>query len=428
MNFRRIAVLGLILLAFLVDGYDLAIMSFIAPAVAKDWNLRSDAMAGIFSAGVAGMLVGSLAMGAVADWRGRRSALLPSMTLSGLGLLACALTQDATSLAACRFVTGIGVGAVVPLALVLAEEYSPKRARARILALLLVGVSLGTSGLAGWLTSAMLPSHGWRWLLQFGGAASLSLAVILALFLPESVKFLFTRRPDSRALRRAARRLNPAIPARAAVRFIWPGEDPSPGRIPYRLLFAAERRWITPLLWTAMFCAQLTVYGLALWLPTLLSKSGFDSRAIALAATLFNISAALGPLAIARLIERWGAMVLVAFPLCGIPTVIALASAGANPWVFMPLIALGGASVGGTLQGLLVVAGQFYPTAIRGNAVGVAVFVSRFGSVLGPLLLGLLMAHGAGLADVFYACAAPLVVAAPTILALGRLQRRSRRP
>lgn len=419
----RILVFVLILLAVFTDGYDITVISYLAPAITADWHLRSDAMASIFSAGLAGMIVGALVMGMLADWRGRRTALLASLVLSGLAMLGSSTATGVISLAAWRFATGIGVGAILPVGLVLAAEYAPRRMRTTLLALLFFGFSVGGTSAAGWAATSLLPAHGWRWLLAFGGCLGLAGALILAPSLPESLKFLFARRPHSSALLRNALRLDPSIRAGPETEFVWTGESDAPPRASYRLLFSDGRRGITIALWVAMFAAQVTVYGLMLWLPTLLSAAGLDAGAIALVVVLLAVGSSIGAVTVSWFVDRVGPIALAVLPFAGIPSLIAIPLVGLEASWLIPLIMISGAAVGGVLQGLIIVAGQFYPTTFRANGVGAAVFISRFGSVLGPYVLGMLMLRGGTTQTFFYACAAPLAVAGAGVVVLGLLER-----
>jgi AAHS family 4-hydroxybenzoate transporter-like MFS transporter len=267
-----------------------------------------------------------------------------------------------------------------------------------------------------------MPLLGWRWLLAFGAVTTLASALVLAFTTPESLKFLFARQRASPQLWRTLLWFDPSLAERAGAELVWRGEAPEARGIDISRLFADGRRCVTPILWLALFAAQTSVYALALWLPTLLAEAGVEARTVAIAMTLFATSAAAGTLVFGRLVDRNGPRALVALPFGGIPVLIGLASAGADARLLIPLVALAGVSVNGGLQGLLIIAGQFYPTALRANGVGTAVFVSRFGSLLGPAVMGALLAHGAGLKTVFYVCTAPLAIAGLCIITLSILR------
>lgn len=427
LNRPRIIILFLVLLAMLADGYDISIISFAAPPIARDLRISGSAIGLVFSAGLLGMTIGAALLGSVGDWLGRRIALLLSLGLSALAMLGTARAGDMGALAAWRFATGLGMGAIAPIGLVLAGEYAPRKVRATVSAAVFLGLGAGGAGLAAWMTASVLPHHGWRVLFELGAVLNLVIAAVLALSLPESLKFLYARGPGSPLLRRNVLRLDPTLATKPGAAFSWSGEVVV-AKVPFRLLFADGRRLITPILWAALFCAQVTSFALLLWLPTLLGKTGLSSGAIGAAVAMQAGCSTLAAILFSRFVDRYGAIALATLPLSGIPVVLLIASLPPGSPLLIPLVVLSGFSAGGSLTGLLAVAGHYYPTPIRANGVGIAVFVSRFGSILGPLLLGLLMSRGASMQTIFSACAIPLLLTGGMTIVLGILERVGKTP
>jgi len=423
LNAPRILIFLLITLGLFTDGYDITVISFIAPAVTADWGLSRDAMAAVFATGQAGAIIGTFAGGALADWRGRRPALLACLLLSGVAMLGSASAADAVQLAAWRFAAGLGVGAIVPICMVLGAEYAPRRIRATTQSCLFFGFGVGGTASAGSIAAALLPTYGWRWVLGAGGVLTLLVVLVLAVSLPESLKYLFARKPSSPQFWRNLRRIAPALRTIPEMSVVWTGEaEPeSESRSALRLLFADGRHWLTATLWASMFVGQLTVFGFTMWLPTLLTGAGLGAGAIALVVVLFATGASLGSLGIARFVDRYGVMALTALPVLGVPAVLALRVVPLGDPIGIALITTVGACAGGVLNGLIIAAGQIYPTAGRANGVSAAVFVSRFGSVAGPLLLGAFI--GGRVENVYTVCALVLLSTAAGTALLGVLHR-----
>ena len=419
---RRVRILTIVVLAMLADGFDITVISIVSPALAKDLGLASPAMGLVFSAGIFGAIVGSVALGCVGDALGRRPAILISIAITSLAMLGTATSKDLGALLAWRFVTGIGTGAIAPLGLVLANEYAPRRVRATVTACMFLGLGAGGTAIAAWISTALMPRLGWRAIFAIGGGGNVAVALVLLAGLPESLKFLYARRPGSNALFRAVRRLEPNLPLGPATHFTWSGETVF-ARAPYRLLFAEGRTLTTPLLWAAMFSAQATPFALLLWLPTLLQSAGVSASVIGLTLTLHVALATVGGLVISWLVDRYGIAAVAALPLSGAPILLFTASLAPSSPLLVPLVAMSGFCVGGALQGLLVVSGLIYPTAIRASGVGIGMFVSRFGSVLGPAVLSVLIAGKAPMGVMFAACAAPLLVAGVLSLLLAPRRR-----
>ena len=172
-----------------LDGFDTQAIGYVAPALAREWGLTKGALGPVFSAGLFGLMIGALLFGPLADRIGRRKIIVFSTVAFGLGSLATAFIPDVNSLLAIRFLTGLGLGGAMPNAIAMTSEFSPRRRRATMVMIMFCGFSVGAA-LGGLLAAALIPDFGWRSVFIVGGAAPLLLAPILALRLPESVRFL----------------------------------------------------------------------------------------------------------------------------------------------------------------------------------------------------------------------------------------------
>ena len=112
--------------------------------------------------------------------------------------------QTLNTLTLWRFLTGLGLGAAMPNAITLISEFAPKRCRAMAINTMYCGFPLGAAGVGQ--SPRLIPHHGWRSVLLTGAIAPLILTLLLALFLPESVKFLVQRGRDVMQIRRIASR------------------------------------------------------------------------------------------------------------------------------------------------------------------------------------------------------------------------------
>jgi AAHS family 4-hydroxybenzoate transporter-like MFS transporter len=246
--------LALCFVVIAIDGFDTAIIGFIAPALRAEWQLAVADLGPLFAAGLFGLMLGAFAVGPLADRYGRRTLLAASMVVFGAASLAAAFSGP-DSLLPWRFATGIGLGGAMPMTITLASEYCPASRRSSLVTLMFCGFTLG-SALGGLIAAQVLPSFGWRVLLAGGGIAPLLLAPLLALVLPESVRFL-VRTPDGP--QRAATVLARIAPAAdpPGARFV----DATPASTsPVAQLFAPGLRAGTLLLWTAFVMSLLVVY------------------------------------------------------------------------------------------------------------------------------------------------------------------------
>src|SRR5579863_10206076 len=86
---RPWALLGVSFALVMIDGYDLFIVSFVAPLIAKDLHLSFASIGRVFAAGLAGSMAGGLLQGHIADRAGRRPTLLVSLSMAGAATLLC---------------------------------------------------------------------------------------------------------------------------------------------------------------------------------------------------------------------------------------------------------------------------------------------------------------------------------------------------
>jgi benzoate transport len=403
----------------MLDGIDVLSISFAAPILSREWHIEAATLGVVFSAALAGMMVGHMLIAPLGDTVGRRKVLALSLLLIAIGMLGVMLAGSLTTLLVLRFVTGCGLGGVVPTMATFAAELSPERRRNFAVTAVSSGYSLGAA-LTGLGALWMVPHWGWQSLFMLGGGLTVLSLPLVFLLLPESPEFLLSKQPP-----RALERVNAILralrePALAAL----PRKADVDARPRIQQMIAAlaglltERyRAATVLLWVAFFASLLTLYFLQNWVPQLTANAGlpvsqaFWSGAI-LSFGLFVGNASVGWFAdlfgLRRAIATYlalGALVLLLFSY--------LQSTAAV------LIGLGtvGVMQGGFL-GLYAVGARIYPAVIRVTGIGWAAGVGRLGAVLGPWIAGQLVARGIGMTGSFLVFALPLAVAAICVSAM----------
>lgn len=113
----------------------------------------------------------------------------------GLCMLATAHVSTLRQLEVIRFVTGLGLGAIMPNAMALAGEYSPKRTRVTLMMLVSCGFTLGAA-VGGLLAAQMIPAWGWQSVFYVGGIFPLVMAALMVYFVPESLQYQVIRGRD----------------------------------------------------------------------------------------------------------------------------------------------------------------------------------------------------------------------------------------
>ena len=401
-----------------LDGFDTQAIGFVAPALAREWGLSKAALGPVFSAGLFGLMVGALFFGPLADRVGRKKIIILSTLAFGVGALVTAFVHDVGLLIAIRFLTGLGLGGAMPNAIAMTSEFNPRRRRATMVMIMFCGFSVGAA-LGGLLAAAIIPQFGWRSVFIIGGAAPLLLAPILALKLPESVRFLAL---TGRANARVAQLLgfvNPKAVFAPATRFVV--GEPELAGIPVRHLFTGGRTLATLLLWVVFFMSLLDLYFLSNWLPTVLNDLGASVSEAAAIGSMLQVGGVVGTFALGSIIDRFSFRALALVYFAAVFAVGAIGQLGHSATlVTIAIFAAGFCIVGGQIAANALAAG-FYPTSVRATGVGWALGIGRVGSIVGPLVGGALLTMRWSVGEVFLAAAAAALCAAVAAFLLSRL-------
>lgn len=406
-------------LAMLSDGYEITAMGFAAPELVRLWGIEQSTLGPVFSASLFGILFGAPLLGYVGDRLGRRSAIITGCIIYALSTLAMMWAHNLEQMTALRFITGIGIGGLMPNTISLTSELSPKRWRATLIVLMFTGVTLGNA-MPGPAAAWLVPQYGWQVLFLIGGTVPLGVAVALYFALPESVKFL-TLQPGRRAeLLRMARRLRPDLAIPDDARFVIAPAGGS-GGVGLAQIFGGGLAWITPLLWLCFATALMANYFLNSWMPLLFQENGMPPEQAAIASTMYNVGGTVGGLLLSMMLDRFGFIAIaVLFALAG-PAIAAVGMSGIPHATMAILSAAAGFAVLGAQFGNNASAGLLYPTAFRSKGVGWALAIGRFGSILGPLIGGVLIGMGLPVQQLFVIAAMPMVIGVAAALLLARL-------
>jgi AAHS family 4-hydroxybenzoate transporter-like MFS transporter len=167
------------------DGFDLSVMGYVAPELAKVWHIAPHRLVGVLSAGIFGLLLGAPLLSLVGDRLGRKKAILIGLSIFGTVSLISMAATSLPQFVALRFLTGLGLGGVIPNTIALVAELVPKRLRGRLVIVATMGVAAGIA-LPGLVAAGLVPRFGWPVLLLAGGAIPLMVAVLAVFLLPQS--------------------------------------------------------------------------------------------------------------------------------------------------------------------------------------------------------------------------------------------------
>ncbi len=401
----------------MLDGFDVLVMAFTAPAVAAEWGLDPQALGILFSSGLVGMAAGSLFIAPLADRIGRRNIILLCLLIISCGMLASALTGSVLQLALTRVVTGLGIGGALASLTTITAEYSSEKRQGFAISLVQSGYPIGAT-IGGTVAAFLIVGYGWRSVFVFGAICSALMIPLVLKYLPESLEYLLLRRPDD-----ALPKINKLL-----VRLDQPELDRLPEPPAQRdqkssvlSLVSAPLRGATLLLWCAFFMVMLSFYFVLSWTPTLLADAGLRVEQGISGAVLMNIGGVIGGITLGFLSARYLAHRLTALYmlLCAVSMVL-FGVIGGELVVMLVVGFVIGFFVFGSMIGLYSIAPDIYATAVRNTGMGWAIGVGRLGAIIGPSAAGLLLARGWSGADCFLAFAIPMLVAMAAIMLLQR--------
>jgi AAHS family 4-hydroxybenzoate transporter-like MFS transporter len=407
-------------LSLVIDGFDAQAMGYVAPSIIGEWHVSKAALGPVFSASLFGMLLGALGLSVLADRVGRRPVLIGATLAFAALMLATPFVSTIPALIALRFVTGLGLGCIMPNAMALVGEFSPLAHRVKRMMLISCGFTVGAA-LGGFVSAALIPAYGWRAVFYVGGAVPLALGLAMWFALPESLQFLVLKGRTERA-KAWLLKFEPTLAIGPATRLAV--RERNDEGAPVAELFRAGRTSVTLLLWAISFMNLIDLYFLSNWLPTVMRAAGYTQGTAVLVGTTLQTGGVIGTLMLGWFIERFGFVrVLFASFACAAVFVGMIGSAAqALPWLLVAVFAAGFCVVGGQ-PAVNALAGQYYPTALRSTGIGWSLGIGRVGSVLGPLVGGQLIALQWSDAALFHAAAVPVLCSALFVLVLAGATR-----
>jgi AAHS family 4-hydroxybenzoate transporter-like MFS transporter len=410
-SFQQVLVIVLCLMFNMLDGFDITAMAVVANTVGQELSLSADRLGFIFSFALAGMMIGAMLLAPLSDIFGRRNMIIASLLLVSVSILFTAKADSLFEFIVLRFFSGLGAGAMLACQATLASEYSPDKYRALSVGIVTAGYPMGammTSVIAGYV----MPDYGWRGMFWFGGGVTLIMTIVALLLIPESLKFLFDRRP-AKALQRANRILKKlkkdtltVLPDIHAVEIPHSGLAGN-----MRNLLHPSIRSTTLILWSAFFMCFATLYVLMSWIPRLVEDAGHGFQVGRDAFFWFNFGGVVGILTMGILSTRFILSNVISLMALGAAIcMVVFASIDLTLSLMMGLIFLIGVLQQGGFTGLYAAASKAYPTAIRTTGIGWAIGLGRSGAVIGPVIAGYLIAADFNMSSIFYLFAIPMIV------------------
>jgi MFS transporter, AAHS family, 4-hydroxybenzoate transporter len=387
----RVIVLSWLITAF--DGLDQLMIGFTAPYMRDELHLTNTMIGYLVSAGLVGMTIGGFLFTYVADRIGRRPMIIAAAFAFGILTAATAAASSYEALLFMRFINGIPIGGLIPLAWALNIEFVPRRIRSTVVTIIMVGYSVGGS-IVGPLTNLLAPRYGWQGVYLIAGIATLFCAAALWIGLPESIRFLVIKgkRPDR--VVRTLKQLDAACDATPADRFVLSDEVRTEPKFHIGQYFRGNLRFITPMLWLGYLMSSLAIFVMSSWSPIIIESLQFPRRTAALVASISSALSACAALALMRFTDRLGPGPIAVCSLSAVP-VLLLVGLGYVPHDTFLYVSVFGAILMSSMHfGIHSIAGIYYPSAIRASGGGLASSVAKLGAILGPIIGGILLSSG----------------------------------
>jgi MFS transporter, AAHS family, benzoate transport protein len=408
-------------LAVMFDGYDLIVYGTVVPALLQyePWGLTPERVGVIGSYAVFGMLVGALTAGTVTDIIGRRKALLICVTWFSLFTSLCAIAPSPEMFGLLRFLAGIGLGGLIPVATALTLEYAPGHRRNFTYLAMMATYNVGGLIAAG-LAIVLIPRFGWPVMFLIALVPFVIVVPLGLKYLPESISFLLAqgRREEAEVLSRRH-----GIPLQEVASTVQKEEETAvhAGRL-HALKTLVSRHYLVRTLafWVASFMGLMLIYGLSAWLPEVMRVAGYSVGSALSFLLLFNAGAAIGLLFVGRIADKLGTKLVCALAFCVAGGSIALLSAGMSLLLTYVFAGLAGVGTFGGMTLIYSYIGQYYPASSRATALGWSAGVGRTGAIVGPILGGILVGAQLAVPWGFYVFALAGLIAAVIIFLMPR--------
>jgi putative MFS transporter len=373
------------------DLYDIFLGGVLAAVLAESWGLSTNGKALVIGSGFAGMFVGALTLGALADRIGRRRTFLLEILIYSAFTLAAAFSPNLTVLAILRFCAGIGLGGELSLADTYLSEILPRQVRGRYMAtaftLSFFGVPLAAFIGAKFVANHDLLIDGWRWLLIVG---SLGGVVVWAMrrSLPESPRW-FEMRGDHAAADRAARVIEDAAREELGVDELpepQPSQVGEAQRTSVREILEGPYRRRSLMLWVFQFLQTVGYYGFGTLAPLVLADKGYDIVDTLGFTAIIYLGYPVGSALSIPLMERFERKHLIIASALGIGFCGLVFGFARTEWLIL-LAGFCTTSVSNVFSNSFhIYQAEIFPTRIRGTAVGTAYSLSRLSGAILPFI------------------------------------------
>lgn len=392
----------------LFDGFDYMIVAYTMPQISAEWALTKVQTGSLASWSMLGLMIGGLAAGVISDRLGRKKALILGCLVYSLLTLPIYFAPNYETFAILRILSGMGLGACIPVSVTLISEFAPTKNRGLFSSSIMMFYLLGWVA-AGIMAIYVVPAFGWRVCYLIGSLPALY-AIVLAAKLIESPHWLLSQGREKEAID-VIKKMEITVKGKASER--TPGSliaPPPPKSVGIKAILSPEYRSATITLWIMYFFGLIIVYGVTGWMPSLLVAKGYGlvkSYSFAVLQNLFSIIGALSTGYIADIIGR-RKNIIFAYVFTAIAVI--LLGLATNQWTVVLCSILVGIAMNYGQSGLMPLLTEAYRTEFRNTGVAWTQGFARLGGFCGPIVVGWIQQIGLGFSGVFLFFTVPAVI------------------
>lgn len=408
-------------IAMFSSGFNLLALGYLAPAVTADLHLNAGGLTPVFVAMAFSSVISGAIWGPIADRIGRKTTIIVAQLCAVPCVYLVSRATSATDLVWYEFLASFFLMGVVPNAMALAGEFMPKHLKVTLTVIVWTGFTLGTIAVSPF-AAFLVDLYGWRSVFVFNSFMPLVLAVIVYLFMQESLNQLLRRGSAgaNQRIAKAMRHLYPreVIPADAT--FITT-ETVRKG-FPVRLLFTEGRAKFTLLVWVVGFANFLTLSFMNSWLTTTLHNAGLVLETAILVAVAVHIGGTIGGIVTSDVFDRakrtrfyW----LAGFFVLACLFTASIGLAGNSVVWTTAAVFMAGFFIYGLQNTYQAIVSVVYPTEMRSTGASWGSAVYQIAGLFGPLLGGILLSLHWPSNDLFYLISLPPLLSALAAVGIG---------
>lgn len=418
MSRLQIRAVAVAIALMLIDGMDVAVAAYAAPALSKSWSLDPVTLGFLLSSGLVGMAAGSLFLTPFSDKIGRRRMMLVALVLVSAGMVLSVFAVDVIQLMAFRILAGLGIGGMIANLNVYVSEYSSDKRRGSIFGLYTAGFAIGAT-LGGFIAGPLIPQFGWRSVFVVGAAASVVMLAVTWRFLPESLDYLISKRPPNALSQLNTILVQMSRPALVELPELPQNEQTQKG---IKSLLSGRMAAQTLLLWLGYGLMIAAYYFASTWTPKLIATSSGDDSLGVTMGLMVNFGGIIGCFIFSILAVFLRSRHLLLGSLTASALIYVLFGMAFNQTSLAIIIgALLGVVTSANVAGFYATTPSLFPAALRGTGVGWMVGIGRLVSIISPILVGYLLAGGWKAENIFMLFGLPLIISALAMVAVWSL-------